>query len=63
MMDMESVIQRLFNLETKYYDLQDRYQALIHEYEKLKEKYEAISAGHRDGQQALYNSPSGDSGY
>jgi len=63
MMDVESVVQRLFSLETKYYDLQDRYQALIHQYEILKEKYEAVSAGHRNGQQALYDSPSGDAGH
>ncbi len=63
MMDVESVVQRLLALETKYLDLQDRYGHLIHEYEILKEKYEAVSAGHRDGQQALYDSLSGDAGH
>lgn len=63
MMNVEAVVQRLFDLETKYLDLQDRYGSLIHEYEMLKAKYEAVSAGHRDGQQALYDSPSGDTGH
>jgi hypothetical protein len=42
MMDVESVVQRLLALETKYLDLQDRYGHLIHEYEILKEKYENL---------------------
>lgn len=63
MMDIEALIARVWELEGKYYDLQSRYQTLIHQYESLKEEYEKASAGHRDGQQALYDSPSSDTGY
>jgi len=62
MMDVEQLVMRVMELEGKYLDLQDRYQLLIHQYEQLKEKY-ADSAGHRDGQQTQYNTPSGDAGH
>lgn len=47
MIDLDTVVSRLMDLETRYYDLQERYQTLIHEYETLKEKYED-RAGHRN---------------
>lgn len=62
MIDLETLVARVWELEGKYFDLQERYQLLIHQYEQLKEQY-ADSAGHRDGQQALYDSPSSDTGY
>jgi hypothetical protein len=45
MISLESVIGRMMELETKYYDLQGKYQELIHQYEELKrdplkDKYE-----------------------
>jgi len=63
MIDIETLVGRVWELEGKYDELLRNHQSLIHEYEKLKEKYEAVSAGHRNGQQALYDSPSGDAGY
>lgn len=47
MIDVETLIHKTMDLETRYYHLQDKYQALIHEYEQLKEKYEN-RIGHRD---------------
>jgi hypothetical protein len=38
MISLDTVVARMMELETKYYDLQAKYQQLIHEYEKLKEK-------------------------
>lgn len=62
MIDLETLVARVLELEGKYFDLQERYQLLIHQYEQLKEKHEG-SAGHRNRQQAQYDSPSGDAGY
>ena len=47
MMDIETLIGRLMDLETKYYELQSKYQTLIHQYEELKANH-ADSAGHRN---------------
>ncbi len=47
MIDVETLVQRMMDLETRYYDLQDKYQSLIHQYEQLKEKYEN-RIGHRN---------------
>ena len=41
MMDMETLVGRLMDLETKYYELQDKYHHLINEYEKLKDEHES----------------------
>jgi predicted nuclease with TOPRIM domain len=46
MMDMETLVGRLMELETKYYELQDKYHHLINEYEKLKD--EKGCTGHRN---------------
>ena len=40
MIDVETLVGRLMDLETKFYELQDRYQSLINDYEKLKEEHE-----------------------
>lgn len=63
MIDVETLIGRVWELEGKYDQLLRNHQSLIHEFEILKEKYEAVSAGHRNGQQAQYNTPSGDAGH
>ena len=47
MMDMETLVGRLMDLETKYYELQEQYHHLINQYEKLKEEHESC-AGHRN---------------
>jgi hypothetical protein len=47
MFDLDTLVQRLIDLEDRYYDLQSKYHQLIHEYETLKEKYED-RAGHRN---------------
>lgn len=44
MIDIDTLVGRLMDLETKYYDLQDKYHHLINEYEKLKAKHEADAA-------------------
>ena len=36
MVTLETVIARMMELETNYYELQTRYQELIHEHEELK---------------------------
>ena len=46
-MDVETIVKRMMDLETRYYDLQSKYQTLIHQYEQLKDKYEN-RAGYRD---------------
>jgi len=40
MIDVETLIHKTMELETRYYELQDKYHTLIHEYETLKDKYE-----------------------
>ena len=62
MIDIDTLVGRLMDLETKYYDLQVKYHHLINEYEKLKAKHEADSAGHRDKLGSRYDTPSGDAG-
>ena len=47
MIDVETLVGRLMDLETKFYELQDRYQSLINDYEKLKEEHEDC-ARHRN---------------
>lgn len=46
MMDIDTLVGRLMELETKFYELQDRYQSLINDYEKLKEEHDAESRGY-----------------
>ena len=49
MIDIDTLVGRLMDLESKYYDLQERYHHLINEYEALKEKHEQEnSSGHRN---------------
>jgi predicted nuclease with TOPRIM domain len=38
MFDLESLVQKTIDLESKYYELLDKYQSLINEYEKLKDE-------------------------
>lgn len=47
MIDIDTLVGRLMDLETKFYDLQERYHHLINEYEKLKNEQEN-SSGHLD---------------
>jgi hypothetical protein len=47
MIDIDTLVGRLMELETKFYDLQERYHHLINEYEKLKAEHES-STGHRN---------------
>ena len=59
MIDVETRVGRLMDLETKFYELQDRYQSLINDYEKLKEEHEDC-ARHRNQHGTRYDTPSGD---
>lgn len=54
MMDMETLVGRLMDLETKYYELQDKYHHLINEYEKLKDEH-ADCPGHRNQHGTRYD--------
>lgn len=47
MMDIDTLVGRLIDLEGKYYELQSKYQTLIHQYEELKASHESC-AGHRN---------------
>ena len=47
MMDIDTLVGRLIDLEGKYYELQSKYQTLIHQYEELKASHQD-STGHRD---------------
>jgi len=39
MMDIDTLVGRLMDLETKFYELQSRYHSLINDYETLKEEH------------------------
>ena len=54
MMDIDTLVGRLMDLETKFYELQDRYQSLINDYEKLKEEHENC-ARHRNEHGTRYD--------
>lgn len=43
MIDMETLVGRLMDLETKYYELQEQYHHLINQYETLKAEHEGCS--------------------
>ena len=62
MMDIDTLVGRLMDLETKFYELQDRYQSLINDYEKLKEEHENC-ARHRNQHGTRYDSFGGDAGH
>lgn len=47
MMDIDTLVGRLMDLEGKYYELQSKYQTLIHQYEELKQDHENCP-GHRN---------------
>ena len=47
MMDIDTLVGRLIDLEGKYYELQSKYQTLIHQYEELKASHENCP-GHRN---------------
>ena len=47
MMDIDTLVGRLMDLEGKYYELQSKYQTLIHQYEELKASHENCT-GHRN---------------
>ena len=47
MMDIDTLVGRLIDLEGKYYELQSKYQTLIHQYEELKQDHENCP-GHRN---------------
>ena len=47
MMDIDTLVGRLIDLEGKYYELQSKYQTLIHQYEELKASHENCT-GHRN---------------
>lgn len=48
MMDIDSLVGRMVELESKYDELLRLHQSLIHEYEELKAKYEKACVGHRN---------------
>jgi hypothetical protein len=56
MMDIESLVARVWELERKYDELLRNHQSLIHEYEELKARYEKASAGHRNIDGSPYDS-------
>lgn len=56
MMDIESLVARVWELESKYDELLRNHQSLIHEYEELKARYEKASAGHRNIDGSPYDS-------
>ena len=43
MMDIDTLVGRLIDLEGKYYELQSKYQTLIHQYEELKASHESCA--------------------
>ena len=45
--DLDTLVHRMMDLETKYYELQSKYQTLIHQYEELKASHENCP-GHRN---------------
>ena len=45
--DLDTLVHRMMDLETKYYELQSKYQTLIHQYEELKASHENCT-GHRN---------------
>ena len=47
MMTLDTIVGRLLELETKYFELQELYHHLINEYEKLKEEHERNQQGTR----------------
>ena len=47
MIDLDTLVHRMMDLETKYYELQSKYQTLIHQYEELKASHENCP-GHRN---------------
>jgi len=53
-MDIDTLIGRLIDLESKYYELQSKYQTLIHQYEELKATHENC-AGHRNEPATRYD--------
>lgn len=61
-MDIDTLVGRLMDLETKFYELQSRYHSLINDYETLKEEH-ARCVGHRNEYGTRYDTPSGDAGH
>ena len=62
MIDVETLVGRLMDLETKFYELQSRYHSLINDYDKLKEEHENC-ARHRNQSGTRYDTSSGDAGH
>ena len=56
MMDSDTLVGRLIDLESKYYELQSKYQTLIHQYEELKKDHENCP-GHRNESSSRQDSP------
>ena len=54
MIDLDTLVHRMMDLETKYYELQSKYQTLIHQYEELKASHENCP-GHRNNDGPFYN--------
>ena len=44
MIDLDTLVHRMMDLETKYYELQSKYQTLIHQYEELKASHEQLKS-------------------
>jgi hypothetical protein len=61
MMDIDTLIGRLIDLEGKYYELQSKYQTLIHQYEELKtersEGWKNLSLEECEDLEFLYGPP------
>jgi hypothetical protein len=58
MIDLDTLVHRMMDIETKYYELQSKYQTLIHQYEELKASHENCP-GHRNNVGSSNDSPSG----
>lgn len=54
MIDLETLVRRLMELETKYYQLQEQYHHLINQYETLKAEH-ADCPGHRNEHGTRYD--------
>lgn len=58
MIDLDTLVHRMMDIETKYYELQSKYQTLIHQYEQLKASHENCP-GYRNNAGSSNDSPCG----
>jgi hypothetical protein len=61
MIDLDTLVHRMMDIETKYYELQSKYQTLIHQYEQLKtersEGWKSLSLEECEDLEFLYGPP------